>query len=110
MINHSIKSLDQIRSSVSEQIAKSSSHEELVDGVVDIVSKYCFEVEMVKRRLAALEILERAKDKILTRYTSAGDNELPEAVNIEAREALATDGFHELEYDANGTAFRWTGP
>lgn len=110
MTNPSIKSLEDIRKSVCEQIAKSSTHEELVDGIVNLVTRYGFEVEMVKRRLAALEALERARDKILTRYTVGKEARLPVSVTIEAQEALSTDGLHELEYEEGGSAFRWTGP
>jgi hypothetical protein len=110
MTNPSIKSLDDIRKSVSEQIAKSSSQDELVDNVVNIVTKYCFEVEIVKRRLAALEALERAKDSILQHYKPEKGVSLAETVTVEAQEALATDGLHELEYEEGGPAFRWTGP
>jgi hypothetical protein len=111
MAESGIKSLEDIRKSVAEQIAKASTQDELVAGVVGLVSKYCFEVELVKRRLAALESLQRAKDKILTRYAAKPEAPLPQFVTIEAREALSADGFHELEYDGNtGVAFRWTGP
>lgn len=110
MANSNIRSLDDIRQAISDQIAGSSSREELVDSIVNIVTKYCFEVEMVKRRLATLEALERAKDKITQSYGITNNVALPEAVTIEAKEALATDGLHELEYEDGGPAFRWTGP
>jgi hypothetical protein len=110
MKNGQNRSLEEIRCGIEARVSNAATQQEALESLVELVTKQSFDVEILKRRLTAVESLLRAKDEILARYGTGTVTRLSAAVTIDAREALTADGFHELEYDSDGPAFRWTGP
>ena len=68
------------------------------------------EMRAMRAQVAALFELERFRDVVLVRHASYPAPP-PPARRLDARDFVdAADGFHNLEYDGQGTAYRWTGP
>ena len=66
-------------------------------------------LEATQRELAAVKLTQKARDILMPRAALeyAGRSE----VQVDSSAPLAAEsGFHALERDGNGTAFRWTGP
>jgi hypothetical protein len=66
-------------------------------------------LEGTQRELAAVRLTQKARDILMPRAALeyAGRTE----IQVDSSAPLAAEsGFHALERDGNGTAFRWTGP
>ncbi len=68
------------------------------------------EVCDLRAQVTVLCELERFRDVILDRYVSHAAV-FPSRRRLDARDFVdGVDGFHQLEYDSGGIAYRWTGP
>jgi uncharacterized coiled-coil protein SlyX len=74
------------------------------------VAELSEELRLLRAQVGALYELERFRDVVLERHPSHPIPP-PPTRRLEARDFIeSADGFHNLEYDEHGTAYRWTGP
>ena len=88
-----------------------SSPDKLLASLAAEIVRLSRESADLAARLAALEQLQAASDRLLPAGGGEAADELPKNLLVEASHALLDGGgFYPLEFDAQGNSYRWTGP
>ena len=88
-----------------------SSPEKLLASLAAELLRLDREMADMAARLLAMEQLQSTADRLLPTVGNNAGGELPKNLLIDATHSLLdAAGFYPLEFDANGTPQRWTGP
>jgi hypothetical protein len=88
----------------------SRSPDAFIHSLAEEISRLHGAVAALEGRLAVMETLAAMADRVVADFPDT-QPEFPARMEIEAGDSpLDMVGFHELEYDERGKAYRWTGP
>src|SRR5215472_13629702 len=95
------------------QILRSKRGPELLTGLVDELAALHQLCGELRRQIRELQIQQKFPGHLfaLEDASNSASLRLPTQLEIRAGQLLEPQqGFYDLEYDPNGTPFRWTGP